>query len=762
MFFYNSSKDAPSGRMLRTLWITPLMLAGYHVPVSAEAVVGPLTETVIGGPRYIDGSYLTTDWIVRDGGVLNANGAQTTYIDVYHGGTLNFTDTDVTEGNLSGVAVSLLSGVASFKGGNIGGANTEFGMRLGASSVAMTGSVVKGTEAGIDIYPGSSLTLSGSQVSGTGANGIGIHMYNGDLKANSGTVISGTVMGISVTQARPTAGPGNPSIELDNSHVIGQTGAAIVVARPFGTSDSTTIVLKNGSTLVGGNGNILEVNGATTRMDVSGSALTGNVQLTDRGKLDLSLDQSSLTGDVIAEEGSTANVALSNNSVLTGRLENLSSLAINSAAKWVMVEDSTVSNLAMDGGFIKMGEPDAFYRLSVGNLSGNGTFIMDADFSQGKVDFLDVTGTATGNHSLLVGATGSDPLADSSMHVVHTASGDAQFSLLNGPVDMGTYTYELSQQGGNDWYLVNTGKVSSGTGAVLALFNTAPTVWYGELSTLRSRMGELRFKGGQPGGWIRAYGNKFDAKAASGVGYQQTQQGLSFGADAPLPVGDGQWLVGLLGGYSKSDLSLGRGTSGQVNSYYVGAYTTWLDQDSGYYFDGVLKFNRFRNEADVSLSDGSESKGDYDNSGVGASVEFGKHIKLDDGYFVEPYTQLAGLMVQGKDYALDNGMRTEGDDTRSLVGKLGATAGRDFDLGEGRIAQPYIRAAYVHEFSEDNGVKINGNDFNNDLSGARGELGAGIAVSMSDRLQLHADFDYSNGKKLEQPWGATIGLRYNW
>ncbi|MBX8512954.1 autotransporter outer membrane beta-barrel domain-containing protein [Pseudomonas cichorii] len=751
MFFYNLSPLTPVSRSLRVLGFAPLML------VSNQA----WSETVDGVTKDIDSTYVRDEWRVINGGVLNVNGARTDSIEVTSNSTLNVTGAQISGSGLFGAAVDLRESTGNISGSSISGGG-EAGIRVTRSNLTLTGSSVSGTEMGIDILAGSTVAISGSQVSGTGTDGVGIHMFNGTLQVNGGSVISGTVNGIHVTQSPPSAGAGNPYIELDNSQVVGQTGAAIVVDPPFGSQDSTHIVVKNGSSLVGGNGNILEVNGATARMDVAGSTLEGNVQVRDSANLDLNLDQSSLTGDVIAEAGSTANVALSNNSVLTGRLENLNSLAINSAAKWVMVEDSSISNLAMNGGFIKMGEPDAFYRLSVGNLSGNGTFVMDADFSQGKVDFLDVTGTATGNHSLLVGATGADPLADSSLHVVHTASGDAQFSLLNGPVDMGTYTYELTQQGGNDWYLVNTGKVSSGTRAVLALFNTAPTVWYGELSTLRSRMGELRFKGVQPGGWIRGYGNKFDAKAASGVGYQQTQQGISFGADAPLPWGDGQWLVGLLGGYSKSDLNLARGTTGQVSSYYVGAYTTWLDQSSGYYFDGVLKFNRFRNEADVSMSDGSETRGEYDNSGVGASLEFGKHIKLDAGYFVEPYTQLAGVMVQGRDYSLDNGMQADGDVTRSLIGKLGATAGRDFDLGAGRIAQPYVRAAYVHEFSQDNGVKVNNNVFNNDLSGSRGELGVGVAVSMSDQLQLHADFDYSNGRKLEQPWGANIGLRYSW
>lgn len=52
--------------------------------------------------------------------------------------------------------------------------------------------------------------------------------------------------------------------------------------------------------------------------------------------------------------------------------------------------------------------------------------------------------------------------------------------------------------------------------------------------------------------------------------------------------------------------------------------------------------------------------------------------------------------------------------------------------------------------------------FNNDLSGSRAELGAGIAAQLSESLQLHADFDYASGKNIEMPFGANVGLRYNW
>lgn len=41
--------------------------------------------------------------------------------------------------------------------------------------------------------------------------------------------------------------------------------------------------------------------------------------------------------------------------------------------------------------------------------------------------------------------------------------------------------------------------------------------------------------------------------------------------------------------------------------------------------------------------------------GVGASAEFGRHIELDEGYFVGPYAQVSSVIIQGKDYDLEMG-----------------------------------------------------------------------------------------------------------
>lgn len=167
---------------------------------------------------------------------------------------------------------------------------------------------------------------------------------------------------------------------------------------------------------------------------------------------------------------------------------------------------------------------------------------------------------------------------------------------------------------------------------------------YGEMSSLRSRMGELRFNGGQSGGWMRTYGNKHKVDAGKGGAYDQNQQGLSLGADGR--VGDSQWLAGVMAGYSKSDLSLGRGTTGMVNSTYIGGYATWLDAQSGYYFDGVAKLNSLHNKSSVALSDGRKAKGAYKDLGTSVSGEFGRHIKLDNDYFVEPAVQVTAMAIR--------------------------------------------------------------------------------------------------------------------
>ncbi|MEZ1324157.1 autotransporter outer membrane beta-barrel domain-containing protein [Pseudomonas fluorescens] len=717
----------------------------------------------------VDSTVPPTDYLVRNNGVLNLAQAMTHTLNVISGSTLNINGATVNaESGIEGISITASRGnlvQADVTSDSIAMmVNRSFSSTQG-STVTATDSQFRGGEAGIQITALSNLTLIDSEVTGQAAGSVGLNMIGGEVHATDGTRISGDRAGVRMVNDSSVSG--SNTLVLGGASVEGRNGPAIEVAG----GANVIIEVLNNSTLQGSANQLLAVQEASTAaVKVGNSTLIGNFSVTGASTADFIFDRGHMTGDMLVEDGSTANVTLQNQSQFTGRLDKVASVNINDNSNWTLTGDDFVGAMRLEGGRVIFGAaqaPATYFELTVGSLAGTGTFEMKGDFANGQSDFLNVLGQSEGQFDLAVQASGLDAASPQQLTLVRTGTTDgANFALAGDQrVDVGTWSYGLASReiegGAKEWFLDPTTEViSPGARSVLALFNTAPTVWYGELSSLRSRMGELRFNGGQAGGWIRTYGNKYNVADGSGVGYQQTQQGLSLGADAR--VGESQVLVGVLAGTSESDLDLNRGTSGTVKSYYVGPYVTWLDSDTGYYFDGVLKFNRFRNESKVNLSDGSRTKGDYDNWGVGGSAEFGRHIKLANGYFVEPSAQLSAVQIQGKHYTLDNDMDADGDRMRSLLGKAGATFGRNFALANGAVAQPYVRAAVAHEFASNNEVKVNNNVFNNDLSGSRAEFGAGVAVAMSQRWQMHFDLDYAKGKHIEQPYGVNLGLRYFW
>jgi outer membrane autotransporter protein len=717
----------------------------------------------------VDSTVPPTDYLVRNNGVLNLAQAMTHTLNVISGSTLNINGATVNaESGIEGISITASRGnlvQADVTSDSIAMmVNRSFSSTQG-STVTATDSQFRGGEAGIQITALSNLTLIDSEVTGQAAGSVGLNMIGGEVHATDGTRISGDRAGVRMVNDSSVSG--SNTLVLDGASVEGRNGPAIEVAG----GANVIIEVLNNSTLQGSANQLLAVQEASTAaVKVGNSTLIGNFSVTGASTADFIFDRGHMTGDMLVEDGSTANVTLQNQSQFTGRLDKVASVNINDNSNWTLTGDDFVGAMRLEGGRVIFGAaqaPATYFELTVGSLAGTGTFEMKGDFANGQSDFLNVLGQSEGQFDLAVQASGLDAASPQQLTLVRTGTTDgANFALAGDQrVDVGTWSYGLASReiegGAKEWFLDPTTEViSPGARSVLALFNTAPTVWYGELSSLRSRMGELRFNGGQAGGWIRTYGNKYNVADGSGVGYQQTQQGLSLGADAR--VGESQVLVGVLAGTSESDLDLNRGTSGTVKSYYVGPYVTWLDSDTGYYFDGVLKFNRFRNESKVNLSDGSRTKGDYDNWGVGGSAEFGRHIKLANGYFVEPSAQLSAVQIQGKHYTLDNDMDADGDRMRSLLGKAGATFGRNFGFANGAVAQPYVRAAVAHEFASNNEVKVNNNVFNNDLSGSRAEFGAGVAVAMSQRWQMHFDLDYAKGKHIEQPYGVNLGLRYFW
>lgn len=785
-------------------------LAGFLLQEGAQA------RTLNGSSATVNSGDPIESWTLLNGATLDVN-AQTSSVSVQSGSTLNLNaDSSVLS---RGSAVSLNQGDAKIAGARIestGGfglvLTTDFAGTPGTTANVVNSTII-GSGRGVSASTGelslSNAIVQGNDAGGAGSflgGGVGVALFNSSATITNGSRVTGGQNGILISPDSVT--PNLPSsVLIDNATIAGATGSAIIVGSFDDALPSTaTITIQNGSSLSGGNGVILETaNNSTATFIVDSSSLTGDVlvnagstgaltlqnsaalagNVTNVGNLEVN-GRSSVTGNISqidtfsVETGSSVsgNVSdvqrlnLSGGSQLSGNLLRVQSLSLEDSI-WTTSDGQGVSNLTMNAGTVNVGaNAGTFQTLNLSTLSGNGRFIMDTDLASQQGDQINVSGVATGSYDLQIRNTGVDPVKGGpDQQVVHTGTGStAGFAVIGGQVDFGTFAYELEQRGngeGTDWYLVqkfdDEGEPipTPGTRSVIGLFSAAPTVWYGELTSLRSRMGELRYGKTEGGVWSRAYGNKYNLSAAGGTAYQQNQQGISFGVDAPLPVTEGQWLVGILAGYSRSDLNIAAGTSGQVDSYYLGAYTTWLS-DSGYYIDAIIKANRFKNTSDVRMSDGGKSEGNYNTSGLGMSVEAGKHIKLQDDWFVEPFVQASTLWVKGQDYSLDNGMEARSNNADSFLGKVGTTVGRNYPLDKGGYVQPYVKIAMAHEFAKTNRIKVNDNTFSNDLSGSRGELGAGIAAQLTDVLQLHADVEYSNGQNIEQPWGMNVGLRYSW
>ncbi|UUW17346.1 autotransporter outer membrane beta-barrel domain-containing protein [Serratia ureilytica] len=629
-------------------------------------------------------------------------------------------------------------------------------INLSNATINTTGSA----SAGLLAYPGSTINGDGLLVQTQGADGHALWARAGELNiSNSRLAAQGDNAAGLYVSSNPT-GDGSRVI-LDNVLMSSEAGPAI---RTNGAA--LDVALKNGTQVIGGNGVLLE--------NLAGNFADPNYN----GDVSLAADNRVvLGGDIHAATENQVNVALSNASQLTGSIMNVDALQLDSSSLWVMTGSSNLGQLNNEGSVAFSHDGASFSTLSLGSLTGNGAFAMNTDIASLSGDLISVAGTASGNHLLSIKNTGREPdRTEDALTVVTTGGGDGLFALKGGAVDVGTYQYEL-QQRGKDWVLAQkfsdpgNGGESGGEGGTpvptpttltaLGLFNAAPTAWYGELTTLRTRMGDVRQGNQQGGAWVRALGSQYDVSDRAGVGYRQRQSGMSVGVDSAHALNNGQLLTGVFSGVSRSTLDFKSGSSGTIDSFFIGGYGTWL-LESGWFVDAVAKANNFNSHADVRMTDGEKAKGGYSVPALGLSVEVGRQLPLGDGWFVEPSAQLSTLWVKGQSYTFSNELHADSGSVTSHQGALNGVVGKTLVLENGMALQPWLRAAVIQEFSDNNSVSINGNKFNNDLSGTRGEFGAGISAQVAKDLQVYADARYAKGDKIESPWGGNLGVRWTW
>ena len=628
---------------------------------------------------------------------------------------------------------------------------------------------------------------------------IGLAAYSGSTieAADSSITLSGN-------GARAAQANNGGTLRLDslNIQAAGSDSMGLQSLASAGVSNTFEV---NNTQLDVANGRAISVQGGSAQIDLSGSTLSADTLLAvdqrtladgrviDSEDVLVKASQSSLSGTVQAN-AHNAQLLLEEGSHLSGTAHGLNVLTVNQST-WDMTGSSQIGQLNLDRGSVRFSNPSRSVLAIDGNLTGSGTFMMSTDLASEQGDLITVGGSIEGAHTLVVEDSGHEPAAaNGKLMLVDGNGGAGGFNLYGGHVDAGAFRYTLEQQA-DDWYLVNTAGVtpvdppvdpvdppvnpvspidppvtplnpapahlSAGANAAIASQTAAATLWNAQMNTLVKRLGELRLGKDEGGVWTRAIGSRYNVAEHSSRAFSQNNSGIEIGADKAIGLASGKVYVGGMFGTAKSELNFGEGASGQIDSRMLGAYATYLN-DNGVYVDSVIKYSRFDNDLKLPTNLGNAVKGSYSANGYGMDVEVGKHIKLKDGWFVEPQVELSATRTTGARYTASNGLRVESAAVDSLQSRVGSLFGRNLALSNGMQAQPYAKASFIAEHAGDSHVQVNGYKLKSELPGNRVELGFGAIVQVSERSKLSLDTEFAKGNDVEQPWGVTLGYRYTW
>ncbi len=295
MSFDNPISHKPASAV--TFKVLALLPAFFLINTSAMAaiIVGA------GENRTIDPTDPVSDYLVQDGGVLNAGAVTTQSLTIQTGSTLNI-DGATVNGNPGFYGIQVSDSQATINRATVTADTRALWVARPPSStqgstVEATDSRFLGGETGALVTGLSTLTLTNSELRGTNAGSVGLDSRGGDVRALAGTLISGDSAGVRMTN--DANGQGTNTLLLDNSTVEGRSGPAILVE---GGVQGATIQVQNNSVLRAADGILLKVQDASSAaMNVVGSALEGNVQVLQNSTVDLSFNGASMVGDILRE-----------------------------------------------------------------------------------------------------------------------------------------------------------------------------------------------------------------------------------------------------------------------------------------------------------------------------------------------------------------------------------------------------------------------------------------------------------------------------
>ncbi len=644
------------------------------------------------------------------------------------------------------------------------------------------------------------------------ASGIGAYLRAGGIEMKNNSAISAQNVGIIVHSQQELAH--DFRVHLDGSHINSGRGAAIEVAAQGDGDNTVDIRVNNGSTLTGGDGNLLLVR-----------AFNG-LQATSTSQVNFSVSNSTLAGDITFDDSKMngrVDVSLQNNAHLKGRFNNVTAANIGTGSSWTLTGDSTLGHLELGAvGSVVLGDNAGgqFNTLTLGSFNGSGgdiTFNTVLNGDESATDKLVITGDASGQADVIVrNAGGRGAQTDKGIELINIGgASNAEFDLIGRAVG-GQYEYFLIKGNDGNWYLrselsdqpeipheclqdptlphcevtlpvepidpenpdpenpdpenpdpenpdpeeppVPQPVLRPETGAYLA--NQAA------MHQLLQHSAQTRIANGATDDSLRTWASTEVAESRQHLTGQQrfesTRQRLQIGADIGVFDG-GQGRVGAMLSAGKADATVRSTVTGYraeatVEGGAVGAYANW--SNDALYLDASVQHGRFRNTVHGEGLDAER----YDSRAWQSAVEAGYRFDLGNiggmALNLQPQLQLSYTDAKTDAHVESNGTVVRSTGASGLSTRVGLRLEGETVIGSNRFA-PYV-ALNGYRDTRHAGMVFDGETVLGGLPRQRAELNLGGQLQLGNGFSAWGEVGANHGEDRYRDTAARIGAAYRW
>ena len=310
---------------------------------------------------------------------------------------------------------------------------------------------------------------------------------------------------------------------------------------------------------------------------------------------------------------------------------------------------------------------------------------------------------------------------------------------------------------GNTATVKHAGESSLVSGTKSALASTA-MAWRNNTNDLQRRLGDLRLANTDQGVWAKYIGGK--SKITDGADARMTYNGVQLGYDHKASNG---WIFGGALDYSTSSNTYAVG-SGDGKIGGLALYGT-KQHDDGRYLDIIARGNRLSNNYKLYSVGGQRVNGDYHTFGTSLSAEYGKRIKKQNGFYIDPSVEFIVGRLNGVSYdaniAGGGSMHVKADGVNSAVGRLGFGIGKETEK-----SNIFAKLALAHEFAGkmNTTYSASGNPTVKtelDLKDTWLDAEIGGSWNLRPSTYLYGTFTKNFGATIDNTWRIDAGVRHN-